>query len=388
MTVIAKHITILLFICICYEVLAQPSLQSATTINGLTVFKDSKKPNLYYNLPVDYILAKDASNKPFFSLIQMRYTGSNKAGDAGAIKYKNILQFKITVNSDQQKKIQEAVGILKRNNPLAELRMLPVRKFYSILVFASSDDKSDTTDIFNAGVSENTSENTDVNNSYWGERTISIRLSDADAQLVEAALKQHQSLLSFSYAMYAVFAEKNTGIATVTGSSKLKKKWMDHFQQAANPSNDTSTTISLAKADVIDLGVDINRWPSLIQKIDINERLPARYALFDVYCYDFNNEIRADLFEKRIDIKALSVNGTEIISSLAFKQSQPDVFVRSIRFGYAVRFDRPFYYRISEINHDGDMITTDWIQKEEWGALIDITSPPDKIVLKPKEQEQ
>jgi len=89
-----------------------------------------------------------------------------------------------------------------------------------------------------------------------------------------------------------------------------------------------------------------------------------------------------------MEIKATSVNGKEITATLTFKQSQPEIYARSIRFGYAVRFDKPFYYRVSEINHDGDKVTTDWIQKEEWGALIDITSSPDKIVLKPKEQEQ
>lgn len=390
MTIIDRHINILFFMCLYQVAPAQPSVQSSTIINGQKIFKDSKKPNLYYHLPVDYKLATDASGKPFFSLIQMRYAGTNKTADAGIIKYNNIVQFKISADGAQQRKIQEAAAELKRTNPLAELRMLPVRKFYSILVFASAADRSnaDTTDVINAGVSENSNEQADVNNSYWNERTVSVRLTDADAQLVETALQKNQSLLSFSYAMYAAFAEKNTASGLVTGSSKLKKKWADHFQHAANPANDTATTMLLAKADVIDLGVDIVRWPSLIQKVDINERLPARYALFDVYCYDFNNEIRADLFEKRMEIKATSVNGREIITTLTFKQSQPEIYARSIRFGYAVRFDKPFYYRVSEINHDGDMITTDWIQKEEWGALIDITSSPDKVVLKPKEQEQ
>lgn len=390
MTAIARYINIVFFLTLYQAAPAQPSVQSATIINGQKIFKDSKKTNLYYHLPVDYKLTTDAAGKPFFSLIQMRYVGTNKTADAGIIKYNNIVQFKISADGVQQKKIQEAAAELKRTNPLAELRMLPVRKFYSILVFASTADRSDadTTDVINAGVSENSNEQADVNNSYWNERTVSVRLTDADAQLVEIALQKNQSLLSFSYAMYAVFAEKNTASGSVTGSNKLKKKWADHFQQAANPANDTATTILLAKADVIDLGVDIARWPSLIQKIDINERLPARYALFDVYCYDFNNEIRADLFEKKIDIKAISVNGREIITTLTFKQSQPEIYAKSLRLGFAVKFDKPFYYRVSEINHDGDMITTDWIQKEEWGALIDITSSPDKVVLKPKEEEQ
>ena len=146
---------------------------------------------------------------------------------------------------------------------------------------------------------------------------------------------------------------------------------------------DSALHITLIKADAIPLTIDPVQWPSAIEKIDINERVPARFALFDVYCYDFTNELRPDLFTKKIEIKATSVNGVDIITAFSFKQNKPDVYARSIRFMYAVKFDKPFYYRVTEINNEGEASTTEWIQKKEWSEILDITSSPDKVVQKP-----
>ena len=121
--------------------------------------------------------------------------------------------------------------------------------------------------------------------------------------------------------------------------------------------------------------------------MDINEKLPAKYPLFDVYCYDFNNALRADLYAKKIEIKATSLNGAEISTSFSFRASQPERYTRSIRFPYAVRFDKPFYYRVTEITLDGEAHMTPWIEKKEWSELLDITSAPHKIV-KPVDPDQ
>ena len=55
---------------------------------------------------------------------------------------------------------------------------------------------------------------------------------------------------------------------------------------------------------------------------------------------------------------------------------------------YAVKFDKPFYYRVTEINNDGEKKMTEWVQKKEWSEILDITSSPDKVIVKPKETVQ
>ena len=370
----------------------QPSIHSSFMIGDESIFKDVKKTNLYYFTPFDYKLVTDVSGKPFLTLTQMRYTGKQSTGDAGTIKYNNLLQFKIAVDGSQQRKVMALKTSLKALNASAELQMLPVRKFFSVLVFASSSGSTlattDSVNLIKVSLTEATDENAIINNSYWNERTVSLRLSNVDAELVESALRNNQSIMSFSYAIYTAFAEKTSADIRVTGQGKIKKQLSDYFQNEINPAKDTAVRLALIKADAIELGVDIKRWPSAIVKVDINERVPARYALFDVYCYDFNNELRPDLLEKKIEIKAIGVSGSEIATTYSFKQSRPDVYAKSIRFSYAVKFDKPFYYRISEINNDGEATTTEWIQRNEWSEILDITSSPEKIIVKPSGTEQ
>ncbi len=382
-TVLAMNISI---------TIAQPSFGSSFMLGDQKIFPDVKRPNLYYILPSDYKLATDVSGKPYFTLMQMRYNGMASTGDAGISKYNNVLQFRVTTDLQQQKKMGDIKLALKKINAAAELRILPIRKFSSLLVFASSStdagtNPGDSLNIVKTSFTEATDENAAVNNSFWTERTISIRLSNVDAELVESALKNNQSIMSFSYAFYTVFAEKSDVSMTITGSPGFRKPIYDLFRDEIRNSPDSAKHMVLIKADAIPLTVDIQKWPALVQKIDINERMPAKYPLFDVFCYDFNQELRADLFEKSIEIKASSVSGTDISTNYAFKESRPDVYAKSIRFPYAIRFDKPFYYRVTEINQEGEKNTGEWIRKTNWSELLDITSPPDKIVIKPKPAE-
>lgn len=370
---------------------AQPSSLTSFIIGEERVYRDIKKQNLYYYTPFDYVLVTDAFGKPFLTLTQMRYTGKQSTGDAGTIKFNNLLQFKIAVDGAQQKKVSALKTSLKAINASAELQMLPIRKFFSVLVFASSNPlfgATDSVSLVKVNLTEATDENAPGNNSYWNERTVSLRLNNIDAELVETALKNNQSAMSFSYAIYTAFTEKTSPDISIAGRGKLRKQVADYFQKEINPAKDTALRITLIKSDAIGLGVDIRRWPSTIQKVDINERVPARYALFDVYCYDFNNELRPDLYQKKIEIKATGVSGAEITTTCSFKQVQPDVYARTIRFAYAVKFDKPFYYRVTEINNDGEATATEWIERKEWSEILDITSPPEKRMVKPIESEQ
>jgi hypothetical protein len=367
---------------------SQPSFYSLI-VNEQKVYRDAVKTNVYYYLPVDYKLATDINGRPEFKLTQMRYIGTQAAGDVGISKYNNLLQFKIIADIQQQKKRDELKTELRKINTQAELHLLPVRKFSSVLVFAGTADAAvaDTVNLIKANYAEATDENAAVNNSYWNERIVTLRLSDIDAQLVQSALKNRQSVMSFSYGIYTGFSETGSEDAAVYGNRKMQQELKDFFANEINNKKDSALHITLIKADAIPLSIDTEKWPSAIEKVDINERVPARFALFDVYCYDFTNELRSDLFAKKIEIKATSVNGADIITTFSFRQNKPDVYAKSIRFIYAVKFDKPFYYRVTEINIDGEASVTDWIQKKEWSEILDITSPPDKVVQKPKEED-
>lgn len=370
------------------SVAAQPVFGSSLMLNGQTVYPDKKKPHLFYHLPPAYRLMKDANGKPSFSLVKMRYIGKTSTADAGIAKYNNILQFKVGIDQQQQKSLADTKTALRKKYPGAELQVMPVRKFLSLLVFAPTAPASsnDTVSLVKANLSEASDENAAVSNGYWTERTITIRLSDIDAQLVESALRTGSSIMSFSYAVYSVFAERTDLRTEIYTNPALQDQAKAVFDKELK--GDTVSTITLVKADAFPLAVDVNQWPSLVQEVDINERLPAKYPLFDVYCYDFVNGLRADLYEKKIEIKGSGVSGMDVLYRFSFRDDIPQVYAKAIRFAYAIRFDKPVYYRVSEIDQDGNMVTTAWLQKDEGGTLIDITSTPDKIILKPKEQVQ
>jgi hypothetical protein len=316
----------------------------------------------------------------------MRYTGTTATGDNGVSKYHNLVQFRVGIAPDHVRQMNYLKAVLKKMYPRAELRMMPVRKFSSLLVFAGTDE-ADTAHLIQTGYAEPTDENAEVNNSYWNERVVSFRINNNDAQLVETALRNKQAAMSLSYAFYTNMNGGKNDDTSVYRDGRLDKDAKTFFRQQEHNDKDSTSTLAMVKADVIPIMVDVQRWPDAIQQTDINERIPAKYPLLDVYCYDFNNELRTDLYAKKVEVKAISVNGSEISTSFSFRQNKPDQYAKSIRFGYAIRLDKPYSYRVTEITNDGEMQAGEWTSRKEWSELLDITSPPDKVVQKKKSDE-
>ena len=367
---------------------AQPSYINSIVTEGEKLYRDAKQVNLWYYMPPGYKLLADADGKPSLSLLQMRYTGTNAAGDNGKIKTHNILQFKLGIDSLYKKKLVALKAAMLRVNPASQLRMLPIRKFSSLLIFTTTAAGSSGNDSVGAaktgGYSEPTDENADVNNSYWNERVISFRLTDQDAMLVTEALKKDQAALSFAYAYYSSFSDTLMHQVTTNADSKLRQQ----IDEVLKQENKTDSSITMVRADAIPVKADLLKWPGCITMVDINERLPAKYPALTVYCMDFNNELRDDLFSKKIEIKARSVNGTDIINAFTFFAKKPDQYAKNVKFAYAVRFDRPFYIKVTEVNNDGDAAIGEWIEKKDWTEMVDITSPVEKQVRKINNTEE
>lgn len=372
----------MLFWALSPAVRAQPRLAGSIVLEGEKLYPDQKNSRLWYYMPPAYQLLQDAEGRPYFTLLQMRYTGTSGTGDAGKSRYSNLVQFRVGVDTGYQRRVVRLRTALRLQYPGAELRMMPVRKFSSLLVFAGQD----STHTVKNGVAEPTDESADVNNSYWNERIVSFRLVDFDAQLVRGALENSQVILSFSYAYFSVFADSTGGEIQVGGTNPgLTRDVKRELQEAVN--KDSAQLLTMIRADAIAVKVDTRRWPQALQQVDINERLPARFPVLTVYCYDFNNELRPDLYAKKLELTAVSVNGKSIQAVCTFRQALPDQYARSLQFPYAVRFDRPFRYRVIEITQDGETLAGEWIERKDWNELIDITSPPEKVVIKQKKEE-
>ena len=74
----------ILLVSFCTGIHAQPSNASSQVIGDQRIYRDIKQGNLFYYIPFDYKLVTDASGKPEFSMIQMRYTGTRATADAAS----------------------------------------------------------------------------------------------------------------------------------------------------------------------------------------------------------------------------------------------------------------------------------------------------------------
>ncbi|MBP8951825.1 MAG: hypothetical protein KBI47_05510, partial [Armatimonadetes bacterium] len=95
-----------------------------------------------------------------------------------------------------------------------------------------------------------------------------------------------------------------------------------------------------------------------------------------VRCYDFNNELRPDLYEKQVEIAAQSVAGGEARLTVIFESGRPDLYARTVRFPVGVRLDQPYRFRVIEIGQDGSETAGEWVERESWAQMLDVTSPP------------
>lgn len=370
-----KHLFIFIISLLPCAAMTQPQTTGMRTINGCRVYTDAKAVNVFYYEPFGYKLATDKNGRPVLSLLQMRHSGTVATGNSGSIKQHNILQFKIETDNSVKEQLRAMQSILQSISPNAVLKPLPVAKFESLLVYAPAENADSSLKILTNGYTENGSE---LNSSYWTERNFSIRLSNADAQLIATALQNGNTAISMTYAFYTGFTNQGLSSFTATVNGSLNPQVLGYLDSTMRPAKDTTIQTVLVKADAVPINADTSRWRGIIKKIEIDEKLPPSYPLLDVYCYDFNNEIRADLHSRKVEIRATSVNGSDITASLSFNETQPDVYAKCIRFAYAVRFDKPFYYRVTDYTKDGEMITGQWKERKVWTELLDITSTENK----------
>jgi hypothetical protein len=125
----------------------------------------------------------------------------------------------------------------------------------------------------------------------------------------------------------------------------------------------------------IPIRVDARQWPDLLRRIDVDANAREGFPSIDVYCYDFRDNRRPDLYEKQVEIEGETVGGPPIRMQIAFARAHSDVYSVSIRFPVAVRLDRPFRYRVAELWPDGTSRQGGWSTGRNWLGLLDVTTP-------------
>ncbi|MDD7887310.1 hypothetical protein [Flavivirga sp. 57AJ16] len=363
----------MIFFVLGLHVSAQPDAASKQIVNDIVLYQDYLKKDQFYYVPYGLKLITNSEGKPQFKFIQMRYTGTHAYGDQGNTRFRSLLSFSVAQNKPTNQELDQLTDALRlKGLYVKSLKPIPISNIKAVLVHAADTATVDSLKHTVSGgyfeSTTNTSQNVD-----WKERDFTMRLNNNDAQLFSESFQGNQPTLSVNYSYSSKLTNLKSEELTVTGHE-------DFVEEMASFTTEQDSIIQLqeviVKSDALPITINIKKWPELIKKVDINSQIPSDYAALDVYCYDFNNNIRDDLFAKRIEIKAVGVGGNDVTYTSTFDAKHPDEYAKSIQFVYAVKLKEPYQYRISEIYKDGHYTRHDWVIADSWHQILDITTKP------------
>jgi len=357
-------------------IIAQPDMAGKIVFDELAVYSDARVPDLFYYLPGDLQVATDVDGKPDFKLLLMRYTGTSAYDDQGSHRFRNLMQMRIVHKSIPEEDLRVLRQKLRTIVADPELRPFPVKNLKTVIVYSvpgTTENEKNTVSDQESYFSQEGSEI--VRNEYWKERNFVTRLDNAAANIFWDALQARQTILSVGFAFYSDVFNSEKADLDASGTRGAISELNELIKTAEdNARADTILDVRVIKAGAFEIIIDTDRWPDLIKKVDINEQIPPDYAALNIYCYDFNNEIRNDLAQKKVEFEATGVGGRNVTMKYTFRNDAPDIYACDLHFPYAVRIDMPYRYRITEITAGGAITRTEWITGESWHKILDITS--------------
>ena len=364
---------------------ANPDLRSGRPAGALTVYSDDRRADLYYYPPGELTLATGADGRPDLHFLQMRYTGTAAGADRGVVVFRSILSFRVVMSGPTPAAVRVARDALiaagaGRN---LELRPLPIQRLEAVLVYApvGAEGTGEEEQALPRGHFESAEGASGATaNAYWSERIYTLALDPAGSQLFWDSLQQGRLVLSVGYAFFAFGIPPAAPLAELIGTPKLLAELRDAIASPSAGAGASATEpppSTLVRAGATGIAVDARAWPDLFRRIDVNETVPPGYAALDVYCYDFNNALRPDLYEKQVEIDAEGMGRRRIALTTTFRRESPDLYAASLRFRLAVRMDRPYRFRVIELKDDGTTIELPWRERASWAEILDVTSPPE-----------
>jgi hypothetical protein len=351
----------------CY---AKPLFASAEVISEHLVYRDSEKANKYYYLPEPIVIAETDDGRPDLSLLLTRYVGTAHQGDQGEWINRNLLTVRFRMKQTEKSDINAIKATLRsRGIRNAKVDSLPLYAVAASIQYTPIDSE---TSIGLSGSGFATSDEADARAvANWRERAYLLSLGENDAELLVDALEQGQVLISFSYAYLARFDSRDEADFNVTGAEELVEGLAE---QVAEIVPKTASNIAAAYSDAIALVLDPTVAEQHITKLDINESMPPGYAVLDIYCFDFQQDIIPGQYAKRVEIKATSPTGKTFTTALAFTNGDPEVYGQRLRVPYAVDFKRPYRYRVISVMKTGQQEeVTPWTERTRWAEVLDIT---------------
>lgn len=356
---------------------AVPDFRKAEVLSGVQVFPDDKNHRLYYFAPGDIEMATNSEGRPNFQLMSTRYTGSTVTGDQMAARNFNVVTFGVRLQQIPRENFEAIRTILKTRyrGRTVILRPLPINRLVNHVTYAPANDPSTKTAL-DDGVFEEEGGTGEAevasSDGFWTRRSYSLKLSSEDAQILNAALDSGRVLISLSYAFMARGIGSDVPIVDISGSPELIELVPGQGETAAGSQGGDG--LHVVRADTVGITLDARLWPELIRRIDLNDGLPPGYPALWVRCYDFQQEISNDLYMKRVQIEAMSVDDKVVLQEVTFTVGDPEHTAERVKFNEAIRLDRPYRYRVIEVYGDGSQTPdTEWTTQESWASTLDVT---------------
>lgn len=354
---------------------AVPDLSTRRVVGELTVFADDERAGLFYVTPAALRLVTASDGRPDFSFVQMRYTGNAVSRDRGLTLHRSLVTLRVELPQHSAAALASAAQALAVNGRPAELRPLPVRRLEAAMIYTTIG-AADTAARELAGGGFQTSRDREgpLGEGFWRERVFTVGLDSLTAQALHAALAHGQLMMSLGYAVVADGRLAREPWGGVDGPPELAEALGRQLADSPGAAAD-SLRRRVVAASVIPVRVDLHRWPDLVRRVDLDAGSRTGYGALEVYCYDFRDQRRPDLYEKQVEVEAESVAGRPVRLQLAFARAHPDVYRTSVRFPVAVRLDRPYRYRVAEVRPDGSTTQGVWRAGRDWLGLLDLTTP-------------
>lgn len=367
----------------------EPDLEAPTRAGELIVYPDVSRPDLYYYPPGNLRLATEEDERPELQLLQMRYTGTAAMGDQGARMLRSLLSFRVIMDGPAAEELESARNWLRTraagsgSQMAIELRPVPVQRLETALMYTpiGAPDLQPARPLPEGRLEVAGEAEPDADEGFWRERVYTLPLDTATSEALAHAIREGGIVLSVAYAFTARGTARMSAAESLAGSPELvaelrRRLGWDEDEDADGAESTPEAATGLVHAGALAIRVDGRRWPDLVLQLDINEGVPPGYALLDIYCYDFRDELRADLYEKWVEIRAEAVGGGPASILVVFSRDEPRAYAQSGRFPVSVRLDRPYDYRVTEITEEGEMSIGPWHTAESWTDLLDVTSAP------------
>ncbi|GAA3628028.1 hypothetical protein GCM10022397_12070 [Flavivirga jejuensis] len=335
----------------------------------MAIYAHQKQSDKFYFAPQGIELVVDTDGKPNFSFARMTYIPSRAKGNENW-KQTNMVQFTVSMKQVSPQILREIKNILRKrlcSQCRPKLVPIPLSRVQANLVYTSID--ADTIEVL-----KNKYHNTeqDKKEGRWSTKTFTIRPNKHTSEILWDGFEKDKALLTVAYAIWAKGKYTDSVSYKYNGSKELEALFKN--LNASRDSTQVTPSETLIVADAFPVSLDLEKWPDLLKEIDLGSTLSPRYGLIDIYCHDFSDNIRSDLIGKIVEFKAHAAGVGFVKTEVEFMKSAPYTVAHALKFEYAVRLDKPFYYRVIEMTEAGEVITGVWQTKIKWSSIIDVSS--------------